>query len=95
VGGIRNAKAKFIGYMSDGVEHFALYNVIKSDNAGMIGSTVSGETLLHDLHIPIPFTPVYKTWKFFVESGRRCEKCFWPLEGRYPRCIHHPAEKVA
>ena len=97
MGGINNAKAKFIGYMIDGEFHFPLYNVLKSDHVDMIGSTVSAETLLDELHIPIPLTPTFQTWKHFVEVGRRCRYCFAALEGRYPGCVHypHPSVKVA
>jgi hypothetical protein len=91
VGGLFNSKARFQRWVYRAGGRTALYKVLKCHDPQAVGQVVDGRTLLEELYIPIPLTPAYKTWLLFTQQKRRrCEVCFWPREGRYPGCEHHP-----
>lgn len=41
---------------------------------------VDGETLLANCY-PVPMTPIFRTWKNYVDRKVRCGKCWEPVNG--------------
>jgi len=84
------AKATFLTYLSMGDMGDPI-PVFKIDSIpNQPGKVVDGSTLL-SLGVELPITPDHTTWIRQTKSKRRCDKCYYPLDGSEADWVRHKA----
>lgn len=91
-----SGRAKFVHWLISGFDDIPnepMFNVIENDLGKNNGSTVAGESLLHDYGIALPLFPDLKTWQRETAAKRRCFRCWAVTRGpidslRHRKVVH-------